>query len=89
MGKTAIHLVAHNHIYGRPSPIHGVNVLVSGAGGHNLRSLGTQHHPVDASKTGVPTATKLVLRPGAADFEQVDKDGNVYDSGTIGCTPAA
>jgi Calcineurin-like phosphoesterase len=89
LGKTAINLVAHNHIYGRPSPIDGVNVLVSGAGGHNLRSLGTQHHPVDASKTGVPTATKLVLRPGAADFEQVDKDGNVYDSGTIGCTPAA
>jgi len=25
---------------------------------------------------------------GAADFKQVDRYGTVYDSGTIGCTPA-
>ena len=88
MSKTAINLVGHNHIYGRLAPLSGVNVLVSGAGGHGLRSLGTQHHPVAASKTLVATATRLVLRAGAADFTQVDKDGNVYDSGTISCTPA-
>jgi hypothetical protein len=87
--RTAINLVAHNHIYGRLAPIDGVNVIVSGAGGHNLRSLGTQHHTVAGSKTGVPTATRLVLRRGAADFRQVDKNGTVYDSGTITCTPAS
>lgn len=88
VNKTAINLVGHNHIYGRLAPISGVNAIVSGAGGHGLRTLGTQHHPVAASKTLVATATKLVLRPGAADFWQVDKNGTVYDSGTINCTPA-
>jgi len=88
INKTAINLVGHNHIYGRLAPLSGVHVLVSGAGGHNLRSLGSQHHTVAASKTLVPTATRLVLRPGAADFQQVDKNGVVHDSGTITCTPA-
>jgi hypothetical protein len=86
--KTAINLVGHNHIYGRLATLDGVNVIVSGAGGHGLRSLGSQHHTVAASKTGVATATRLVLRRGAADFSQVDKNGIVYDSGTITCTPA-
>ena len=86
--KTAINLVGHNHIYGRLAPISGVNVFVSGAGGHGLRTLGTQHHTVAASQTTVPTATRLVLRPGAADYQQVDQNGAVYDSGTIACTPA-
>jgi hypothetical protein len=87
--KTAISLVGHNHVYGRLEPIGGVNIIVSGAGGFVLRPLGTQTHAVAASKAGIATATKLVLRPGAADFSQVDKDGNVYDSGTIPCMPAA
>jgi len=88
VNKTAINLVGHNHIYGRLAPISGVNVFVSGAGGHGLRSLGSQHHTVAKSKTGVATVTRLVLRAGAADFKQVDRYGTVYDSGTIGCTPA-
>ena len=88
IGKTAINLVGHNHIYGRLAPLSGVNVFVSGAGGHGLRSLGSQHHTVAASKTGVATATRLVLRPGAADFVQVDSRGRMWDSGTITCTPA-
>jgi len=88
VNKTAINLVGHNHIYGRLAPISGVNVFVSGAGGHGLRSLGSQHHTVAKTKTGVATATRLVLRRGAADFSQVDKNGTVYDSGTIACTPA-
>jgi len=88
VNKTAINLVGHNHIYGRLAPISGVNVFVSGAGGHGLRSLGSQHHTVAKSKTFVATATRFVLRPGAADYQQVDKNGTVYDSGTIGCVPA-
>ena len=88
IGKTAINLVGHNHIYGRLAALDGVNVFVSGAGGHGLRSLGTQHHTVARSKTGVATATRFVLRPGSADFRQVDKQGKVCDSGTIPCTPA-
>jgi acid phosphatase type 7 len=88
INKTAINLVGHNHIYGRLTPISGVTVIVSGAGGHGLRSLGTQHHTVAASKTGVATATKLVLRRGAAEFSQVDRNGTVSESGTITCTPA-
>ncbi len=88
VNKTAINLVGHNHIYGRVAPLRGVNVFVSGAGGHNLRTLGSQHHAVAASKTRVATATRLVLRPGAADFRQVDEHGDVYDAGTIPCTPA-
>ena len=88
LGNTAINLVAHSHLYGRLEPIDGVNVLVSGAGGHELHGIAAQHHAVADYQTGVPTVTRLVLRPGAADFQQVDKDGTVYDSGTIACTPA-
>ena len=85
---TAIGLVGHSHLYGRLAPIDGVNVIVSGAGGHELRQPGAQAHAVAAVQAGVPTATRLVLRRGRADFRQVDATGRVYDSGTIGCTPA-
>ncbi len=88
INKTAINLVGHNHIYGRLAPLNGVNVFVSGAGGTGLRRLGAQHHTVADSKARIRTATRLVLRPGAADFQQVDKNGAVYDAGTIPCTPA-
>jgi hypothetical protein len=87
-GRTAVNLVAHNHLYGRLAPIDGVHVLVSGAGGHELRALGAQQHPVAAAHAGVPTATRLVLRRGALDFVQVDATGRVYDYGTIPCEPA-
>jgi hypothetical protein len=86
-GKTALNLVGHNHIYGRLAPVDGVTVIVSGAGGHGLRSLGGQHHTVTASRTLVATATRLVLRPGEAEFSQVDANGAVYDSGVRTCTP--
>jgi calcineurin-like phosphoesterase family protein len=87
--KTAINLVAHNHIYGRLAPVSGVTVIVSGAGGHDLRTLGVQHHTVVATTTGTPTATRFVLRRGIADFQQVDRTGKVYDSGTVACTPVS
>jgi hypothetical protein len=87
-GRTAINLVGHSHLYGRLEPIDGVHVLVSGAGGHALRAAGEQQHAVAAVATGVPTATRIVLRRGRADFAQLDADGRVYDSGTIPCTPA-
>ena len=87
-GRTAINLVGHNHVYGRLATIDGVKVIVSGAGGHDLRRLGSQHHTIARSKTKVATATRLVLRRGSATFRQVDKDGRVYDSGTITCRPA-
>jgi hypothetical protein len=86
-GRTAVNLVGHSHLYGRLAPIDGVHVLVSGAGGHELRELGEQRHEVAAAATGVPTATRLVLRRGALDFRQVDARGRVYDSGTVSCTP--
>ena len=87
-GRTAVNLVGHNHLYGRLAPIDGVHVLVSGAGGHELRGQGEQRHEVAAVLTGVPTATRLVLRAGALDFSQVDARGRVYDTGTIPCAPA-
>ena len=90
INRTAINLAGHNHIYGRLDPIDGVTVLISGAGGRGIGvdSLGSQHHAVAASTTSVATVTRLVLRSGAADFRQVDKNGTVYDAGTITCTPA-
>jgi hypothetical protein len=87
-GRTAVNLIGHDHLYGRLAPIDGVHVLVSGAGGHDLRSRGTQQHEVAAIETGVSTATQLTLRRGALDFRQVDARGKVYDAGTIACTPA-
>ena len=87
-GRTAVNLVAHSHLYGRLQPIDGVHVLVSGAGGHELRQPGEQAHGVAAVAAGVPTATRLVLRRGSLEFRQVDATGRVYDSGTIGCVPA-
>ena len=86
-GKTAINLVAHTHLYGRLEPIDGMTVIVSGAGGY-LRPAITQHHPVAALNDSVVTATRLVLRPGAADLQQVDSTGTVHDTATVSCTPA-
>jgi hypothetical protein len=87
-GRTAVNLVGHNHLYRRLAPIDGVHVLVSGAGGHELRGQGEQRHYVQAVQTGVATATRLVLRAGALDFSQVDARGRVHDAGTISCAPA-
>lgn len=67
--------VAHNHVYGSLAPIRGVHVIVSGAGGHNMRRLGEQHHPIRRATSGVPTATRLLLRRGAAEIRQVDAAG--------------
>jgi hypothetical protein len=86
--RTAVNLVGHNHLYGRLAPIDGVHVLISGAGGHELRAPGAQRHEVAAVEAGVPTATRLVLRPGALDFRQVDARGGIHDAGTIHCAPA-
>ena len=88
VGTTAINLVGHNHVYGRLKPIGGVHVIVSGAGGHDLRDLGQQHHDIAGSAAHVATATRLVLRPGRADLSQVDATGTVHDRARIGCTPA-
>ncbi len=87
-GRTAVNLVAHSHLSGRLAPIDGVHVLVSGAGGHGLRTPGAQTQAVAAVQAGMPTATRLELRRGSLDFSQVDATGRVYDSGTIGCAPA-
>jgi Calcineurin-like phosphoesterase len=84
--RTALNLVGHNHLYGRLAPIDGVTVIVSGAGGHDFTSLGGQQHTVVASKTGVATVTRLVLRHGSANFSQVDKNGTIYDSGAVTCS---
>jgi hypothetical protein len=87
-GTTAINLAAHSHVYGRLEPIDGVNVIVSGQGGHDIRELGRQQHPVAASTAGATSVTRLVLRPGEAELTQVGPDGTNYDSDTIACERA-
>jgi hypothetical protein len=84
-GNVAINLVAHNHIYGRLGPRKGVHVVVSGAGGNELRGLGAQHHAVRAAESGMPMVTELTLRRGAADIRQLDVAGKVHDEKTIPC----
>ena len=54
VGTTAINLVGHNHIYGRLEPIRGVHVIVSGAGGHDLRDLGNAIAPLPRARTCRP-----------------------------------
>ena len=87
-GRAAVNLVGHNHLYGRLAPIDGVHVLLSGAGGHELRAATEKRHAVASVETGVATAIRLVLRRGALAFAAFDARGNVYDSGTIRCVPA-
>jgi calcineurin-like phosphoesterase family protein len=87
-GRTAINLAAHSHVYGRLEPIDGVNVVVSGQGGHDIRELGPQQHEVAASTAGATSVTRLILRPGEADLVQVSPDGKTYDSSRIGCERA-
>jgi hypothetical protein len=87
-GRTAINLAAHSHVYGRLAPIDGINVIVSGQGGHELRELGSQDHQVEATAAGVPTVTRFMLRPGEAELSQMGTDGKTYDSDTITCTRA-
>lgn len=83
--RTAINLVAHSHLYGRLKPIDGVNVIVSGAGGHQLRALGQPEREVAASVSGRPIALRLVLRRGVARFAAFDARGRVHDRGRIRC----
>jgi Calcineurin-like phosphoesterase len=86
-GRAALNVVAHNHIYGRLAPIDGVTVIVSGAGGHDMRPLGSQSHPVAAALADVPAALRLTLRVGEADFQAIGADGTVHDAGRVTCTP--
>lgn len=88
VGRTAINLVGHSHIYGRLSTIDGTSVIVSGTGGHEARPLGDQEHDVEAANARNPTAVRLVLKPGEAEVAQVDPEGTVIDSTVIPCTPA-
>jgi acid phosphatase type 7 len=87
-GTTAINLAAHSHVYGRLEPIDGVNVIVSGQGGHDIRELGPEQHPVAASTAGATSVTRLVLRPGEAELTQMGPDGTTYDNETIACQRA-
>lgn len=87
-GRTAINLAAHSHVYGRLEPIEGVNVIVSGQGGHDIRELGPQAHEVAESTAGATSVTRLVLRPGEAELTQVGPGGKTYDSATIACERA-
>lgn len=87
--RTAINLAGNAHVYGRMRPISGVHVIVSGAGGHNLRELAEQQqHPVAAAADEIPMATRLELLRGEAKITQVDAQGGVHDSASIGCAPA-
>jgi predicted phosphodiesterase len=87
-GFSVLNLVGHNHLFARLAPIDGITVIVSGAGGNDMRPLASsQTHTIVASKTNVPTATKLVLKRGSVTFSQVDSTGRVYDSGSLTCTP--
>ena len=58
-GTAAINLIGHEHIYGRLEPIDGVHVIVSGAGGHDLRAELTR---VDADG-GVHDSTTISCTP--------------------------
>ena len=73
-GRTAVNLVAHNHLYGRLAPIDGVKCSSPAPAGTSC-AAGPQRHAVAAVRAGVPTATRLVLRRGALDFSQVDASG--------------
>ena len=87
-GRTAINLAAHSHVYGRLAPIDGINVIVSGQGGHDIRELGPQRHRVEAKAAGAPTVTRFMLQPGEAELTQVGMDGKIYDSETFTCERA-
>ena len=87
-GRTAINLAAHSHVYGRLAPIDGVNVIVSGQGGHDIRELGPQQHRVEEAAAGETTVTRFMLQPGEAELTQVGTDGKTYDSETITCERA-
>jgi len=87
-GRTAINLAAHSHVYGRLAPIDGINVIVSGQGGHDIRELGPQRHRVEAKAAGAPTVTRFMLQPDEAELTQVGMDGKIYDSETFTCERA-
>lgn len=87
-GRTAINLAAHSHVYGRLAPIDGINVIISGQGGHDIRELGPQQHRVEEATAGETTVTRFMLQPGEAELTQVGTDGKIYDSETITCERA-
>jgi hypothetical protein len=87
-GTTAINIAGNAHVYARLRPISGVHVIISGTGGHKLRELAEQLHPLAAAADEIPMATRLELRRGEANITQVDAGGGVYDSTTITCEPA-
>lgn len=60
-------------------------MIVSGAGGNELRGLGEQHGAVRAAEAGMRMVTELTRRRGAADIRQLDVTGKMYDRKTIAC----
>ncbi len=88
-GTTAINLAAHSHVYGRLAPIDGINVIVSGQGGHDIRELGPQQHrveEVDRRRNDRDAIHAAV--PARPNLPRSDTDGTTYDSETIACERA-
>ena len=85
-GRAVMNIVGDNHLYGRIR-VSNVEVIVAGAGGHNMRAAGVQHHTVLAQVTGVPVATKLTIARGTVSWSAESADGRVRDSGSRACTP--
>ena len=78
-------MAAHDHNYERFGPIEGIRSFVVGTGGASLRSLGRTAASSEVRINGVHGVLVLTLGEGAYDWQFVDVDGQVRDSGSDVC----
>jgi hypothetical protein len=88
-GRASIVLTGHDHNYQRFKPIDGITNWVVGNGGHGLTGVKAGDSRLAAHDTTDYGALRLSLTSGRADYAFVNSAGNVLDSGSVGCDPAA
>lgn len=84
-GHARIVVNGHEHDSQRFRPIDGITQFVAGAGGHGLHPLHDDDQRLAFADDTHYAALRLELRPRTARYAFVGADGQVHDSGAVGC----
>jgi hypothetical protein len=84
-GHAEIVLNGHEHNMERLEPIEGMEVLISGAGGHTLYPVDDEDPQLAFGQDEEYGALRLELEPGLARYAFLDAEGTVLESGETSC----